>query len=249
MSLRRYFCERIRRGACDLSSAESRHAAAVMRARVGDAVELFDGRGTVADAAVIRVAPKSVSVEVTAPKPRVPPPQPCVSLHVAVPKGPRQHILIEKCTELGVGVIQPMIAARSVVKSGPSVISRWRRYAIEAGKQSRQAWIPEIQPPLVFRQTIEVERVRVEQALNLIASLDPGALPFAEALREATASSGLTHIAAWIGPEGGFTPDEMQAALAAGLQPVSLGASVLRIETAAIAVAAAVRLGRLSYDD
>ena len=215
-----------------------------MRVRAGDAVELFDGRGTVADATVIRVADKSVSVDVTELKPHVPPPQPLVSLHVAVPKGPRQHVLIEKCTELGVGGIQSIITARSVVKPAASAVSRWRRYAVEAAKQSRQAWLPEIHPPLAFRRTIEAEHVRARQALNLIAAPEADATPFAEALRDGAASGGLTHVAAWIGPEGGFTPEEVQAALAAGLRAVSLGPSVLRVETAAIAVAAAVRLGQ-----
>lgn len=289
MAAQRYFCEQIRPGTCALSPEETRHASSVMRVRVGDSVELFDGQGTVAEATVTLVARESVSVEVGALRPHIPRPEPLLTLHVAVPKGSRQHVLIEKCTELGVSTIQPIIAARSVVKPGASAVSRWCRYAVEAGKQSGQAWLPDLHPPRAYRESLKGAR---GGGLNLIAT--PGAAatrlsevlaPFlvgqsCSGLRDAGRTTGedavrhqpiatpgvdagryrnqglpskaaqatprlLTHISVWIGPEGGFTPDETQAALDAGLRPVSLGDSVLRIETAAIATAAAVRLCRL----
>ncbi len=281
MAAQRYFCEQIRPGTCALSPEETRHASSVMRVRVGDSVELFDGQGTVADATVTLVARESVSVEVGALRPHIPRPEPLLTLHVAVPKGSRQHVLIEKCTELGVSTIQPIIAARSVVKPGASAVSRWCRYAVEAGKQSGQAWLPDLHPPRAYRESVKGAR---GGGLNLIAT--PGAAatrlsevlaPFlvgqsCSGLRDAGRTTGedavrhkpteglspkaaqatprlLTHISVWIGPEGGFTPEEIQAALDAGLRPVSLGDSVLRIETAAIATAAVVRLCRLTIVD
>ncbi|MCK4658810.1 MAG: 16S rRNA (uracil(1498)-N(3))-methyltransferase, partial [Phycisphaerae bacterium] len=232
----RCFCEQIRSGRCDLSPEESHHIASVLRMRVGETLELFDGQGTVAEATISRVARKSVCVEVAAPRVRISQPYPILDLYVAVPKGDRRHMLVEKCTELGVNTIQPLITERSVVKPDATAVSRWHRYAVEACKQSRQAWLPQISPPVAFYRSIEA---RHPTALNLIASPHPDARPLADALRD---SRPLTHLAVWVGPEGGFTVEEFQTACAAGLLPVSLGVAVLRIETAAIALAAAVRL-------
>ena len=245
MAVHRYFCEHFEPGSCRLSPEESHHAASVMRVRPGEAVELFDGCGGTASATVTRVAREAVTVEVTRLRPMAVRPEPSLALYVAVPKGARQHVLVEKCTELGVSRIEPIITQRSVVKPGASIVSRWRRYAIEAGKQSEQAWLPVIEPPLAFARSIELDRADELQrstSLRLVASPGPKARPLTLSLREGIASGALSRVAIWIGPEGGFTPAEVEAAEAAGIQPVSLGESVLRIETAAIAVTAAVRL-------
>jgi len=250
MACHRYFCDKIDAAMCELSAEESHHAASVIRAREGDTVEVFDGRGTVADATVSEVTRQSVHVVVARRWPQAPEPHPSLSLQVAVPKGSRPRVLVEKCTELGVNVIQPIVTGRSAVRPRASVVSRWRRYAIEAAKQSRQAWLPRIQPPLAFDQSIETGRIGLdEETLNLIASPGANARPLAAVLRDAAAAGGLMHVAIWIGPEGGFTPDEMTGAMATGLQPVSLGTAVLRIETAAIAAVAAMRLGQLTIRD
>ncbi len=242
MAAQRYFCEAINAGRCDLSPEESHHAASVMRLGVGDTVELFDGRGTVAEASVTRVTRKSVTVDVARLTPPVPCPQPLLTLYCAVPKGPRQHVLVEKCTELGVSTLQPIISARSVVKPAASAIVRWRRYTIEAAKQARQTWLPEIHPAVSFAQSLQISPgggTGRRTSHRLIATPEPEAALVGVALRN---SPPLTHVAAWIGPEGGFAPAELEAALAAGLQPISLGQAVLRIETAALAIAAALRL-------
>ena len=249
MNPHRYYCERIDADTCDLTAEESHHARTVMRVREGDPVELFDGRGTAAVATVSRVERESVRVAVTRRCPPAPAPHPVLSLHVAVPKGARQRVLVEKCTELGVNLIEPIIARRSTVKPAASALARWRRYAIEAGKQSRQAWLPRIAPPQAFDHSLDTERIDADISVNLIAFPGANSRPLAAVLGDAALSGDLTHVAVWIGPEGGFTAEELTAALAAGLWPVSLGSAVLRIETAAIAVAATVRLGRMTNGD
>jgi 16S rRNA (uracil1498-N3)-methyltransferase len=238
MTAHRYYCERIIPGTIELAGDESHHAVNVLRVRLGDTIELFDGRGTVAAATVSRVARKAVSVEVTTVTAAVPRSSPALVLCVAVPKGPRQHVLVEKCTELGVALLQPILTERGVVEADASTVARWRRYAIEAGKQSHQAWLPDIPPRVGFIESL-TGRTGVSAQPRLIASPAADAPPLAAALR---GCGGVAALAVWIGPEGGFTPAELQAARAAGLQTVSLGDAVLRIETAAIAVAAAVRL-------
>lgn len=248
--IHRYFCESIRLGPCRLSVEESRHAAVVMRTRAGDVVELFDGRGAVFEATVTRVEREGVALDVTRLQAQVPRSGPWLALFVAVPKGPRQRFLVEKCTELGVSGLCPIKTERCVVKPADSLAARWRRYAVEACKQSRQAWLPVVERPMEFAESMHAEPFgaaddpRGGEARRLIASIGQNQTPpLKSVLQAAGPSVADAGIALWIGPEGGFTEGEVQAAQACGVQPVSLGGSVLRIETAAVAATAAVRLG------
>ncbi|MCP4590787.1 MAG: 16S rRNA (uracil(1498)-N(3))-methyltransferase [bacterium] len=238
MAAHRCYCAPLRPGRQKLPEAEAHHAGTVRRARVGEVIELFDGCGVIADATVVQVGRGGLTVEVQAPKPGVPRVGPLLKLCCAVPKGPRQRILVEKCTELGVSVLQPIIAEHSVVRPDASVVSRWHRYAVEAGKQSGQAWITEMSPPVTFKASLAHNSAGV---LRLLASTEPNASSLEDALRAAAVGT-VSHIAVWIGPEGGFSEAEVAEGRAAGLIPITLGDSILRVETAAIAVAAAVRL-------
>jgi 16S rRNA (uracil1498-N3)-methyltransferase len=240
MAGHRFFCAQILPGPCELPQEEAHHAATVMRVRPDDEIELFDGCGKVASAVVERVSRRSVLVRVSDVRTSPGSHGPHLTLHVAAPKGPRQHVLVEKCTELGVAAIQPTLASRSVVRPNASLVRRWRRYAIEAGKQSGQVWLPEIRAASLFADSIVCGRT--DESEKVIASSEPGAPSLADILRAMSTGARRPALAVWIGPEGGFTPEEIHAAVAVGVRPASLGDFVLRIETAAIAVAATVQM-------
>jgi 16S rRNA (uracil1498-N3)-methyltransferase len=220
-----------------LSGAEGRHAATVRRIRAGERVDVTDGAGQVAECVVTGATPGSLELRVMRHR-EEPRPQPTLVVVQAIPKGDRGELAVEMMTEVGVDVIAPWAASRSVPKwEGPragKALARWRATAREAAKQARRAWLPEVTPPV---QTPAVAAMAAQAARAVV--LDPGAT-----LRLAdipVPSSGRVVIVT--GPEGGISEAESTALAAAGAIPARLGPSVLRTSTAA-AVAAAVLLSR-----
>lgn len=214
-----------------ITGDEAHHMRTTRRLGPGDTVTLFDGAGRRVTGKIVRADRRAVEVVVhnrhaeSARSGRL-------TLAVALPKGKRQDGLFEKLTELGAEAIWPMITQRSVVRPDADRTIKWRRSAIEAAKQSHQMFLPGILPPQSY-----AEVVRQADGFDcvLLASPTPDAAPI-NALLSALAPS--DSVLALVGPEGGFSPKEYNAALAVGARPVRLAPGVLRIETAAIAVAA-----------
>jgi 16S rRNA (uracil1498-N3)-methyltransferase len=226
-----------------LDGDEARHLTRVMRASVGDEVLLFDGSGAEFSARVAAIGRASVELailerhSINRELPRE------LTLAVALPKGDRQKWLVEKATELGVARLVPLVTERGVAQPVESALARLRRAVIEASKQCGRNRLMEIATPAVAEawfaaqgreQGSEVrgqdEGVRGHEPLRLIAN--PSASPLSAVDR------GPANVIAAVGPEGGFTPAELAAAVENGWQPVSLGKSILRVETAALAIAA-----------
>jgi len=211
-----------------LTGDEARHLSAVMRAAVGDEVTLFDGSGAefLARVAAIRKAAVELSIvarhEISRELPFA------MTLAVALPKGERQKWLIEKATELGVTRLVPLITERGVAQPVESALDRLRRAVIEASKQCGRNRLLEIASA---SPVAEFFAAAPTSAARLIAD------PSGESLAEHDVSPNTELIAA-IGPEGGFTPAELILASTNGWHSVSLGSRILRIETAAIAIAA-----------
>lgn len=225
------------KGIVELCDQESRHARLSRRLSAGDELVVFDGQGREAPATITVASRNTVEVAV-GPVSRHPRPTPALTLAVAMPKGPRQDFLIEKCTELGVAAIQPLLTERSVAGASDHKRDKWRRATIEAAKQSGQCWLPELLAPLPldrFLQGLD----KFDLAAAAILPRAGSARPFHDLLRAGSAPS---TIVAFIGPEGGWSPAEAEALIAAGATAVSLGPNVLRIETAAISLAAAVHV-------
>jgi 16S rRNA (uracil1498-N3)-methyltransferase len=164
---------------------------------------------------------------------QIPPPRPALTLAFAIPKGPRQDLLIEKCTELGVSVLQPIHTTRSVAGATAHRLDKWQRTAVEAAKQAGLAWLPDIRSPLNLEQLLG-ETPRYD--LTLIA-LNSAVHPIHDLFPTLRAANTVLTL---VGPEGGWTDEEVTSARTAGATPVSLGPNTLRIETAAIALAAAL---------
>lgn len=239
-------------GLLRLPDAEARHTRLARRLSVGDPLMLFDGRGHEATARIASIKPAvDVQVDDVQFRPR---PTPALTLATAMPKGPRQDVLVEKCTELGAACLWPLIARRSVAEVSPHKRDKWRRTSIEAAKQSGQCWLPDLPPPCKVDELIEMLRhgaARYDLILLATAPEQIHAPPprdGTEALvhnhvvatlsDHAAALQSASTILALIGPEGGWTEEEIAGLIAVGAQRASLGPNVLRIETAAIALAA-----------
>jgi 16S rRNA (uracil1498-N3)-methyltransferase len=149
-----------------------------------------------------------------------------LELAVAMPKGDRGDVLVEKLTELGVTRLVPLLTERTVVQPKASRIEALRRAVVEASKQCGRNVLMEVTDPISWRQYVTQADQPSERML-----LHPsgGAMPGAN-----------TAAVIAIGPEGGWTEAEVQMGIAAGWQVCSLGVRILRIETAAIAVAARI---------
>jgi 16S rRNA (uracil1498-N3)-methyltransferase len=237
MSLPRFYCPGLRAGQITISDEESRHATTVLRLGSGDPVELFDGQGQMAAGVIATVTRGGLMVRVDSEPQAVAPLRPALTIITAVPRATRQPFLIEKCTELGVATVLPTRFERSTVRPAAKSSQRWRRAAVEAGKQCGSLWLPQIAEPAELRATL---LGRTEPVL-LYGSLEPVAMALADVLSEGEATG---DAAVWIGPEGGMTDDELAGLHGIAARPVRLGPNVLRLETAAIVVAAAFALWR-----
>jgi 16S rRNA (uracil1498-N3)-methyltransferase len=234
-------------GSAVLDGDEARHLARVLRARVGDVVTLFDGRGRAWQARVTRIARDTVELEAVEPnavepnaveptavarfagEPAPPRAGPRLTLAVALPKGERQKWMVEKLTELGVARLVPLETARGVAEATASAAARLERQVIEACKQCGRDTLMEV---AAGRPLDRVLADLPAGARGVIAH------PHAPPLEAAAVHAGATEVIALVGPEGGFTADELAAADRAGAVRVSLGPHILRVETAAIALAA-----------
>ncbi len=216
-----------------LEGTEAHHLTHVMRAKVGDSVVLFDGSGREFDAQVEKVGKSQVELTLLTVR-EVDRESPLrLKLAIALPKGDRQQWLVEKAVEMGVTAIVPLIAERSVAQPVASALARLRRAVIEASKQCGRNRLMEIAEPQKWTTFAALPNPAGKQFLA-----HPGGRPLHEIWHgniDALLSAGVT---AAIGPEGGFTDEEVQQGIAAGWALIDLGPRILRVESAAIAIAA-----------
>ena len=230
-----------------LPPGAARHAQ-VRRVQPGDALRLFDGAGHDWPATVLAMGRSEVKVQVGAPQAVSSELPVAVTLALGMPANDRMDALVEKASELGVTTIQPLMTARSVLRLHGERAARkqahWQAIAVAACEQCGRARVPRVAPVLDLADWLPTVRAADTPPLALLLSLQPGApplrtLPWAGVLAVTTLS----------GPEGGLSPDEHAAAMAAGFSAVALGPRVLRAETAAIVAGAllgALRVGLLS---
>ncbi|MCG3127492.1 MAG: Ribosomal RNA small subunit methyltransferase E [Phycisphaerae bacterium] len=236
----RFFCPDLKPGANVLLKDEAHHATQVLRLRPGDSLVLFDGRGHVAAGTIAAAAHETrrgrrggaalaAHVDQVLLVPR---PERTLELIVAGCKGPRLNWLVEKCVELDVQRITLAEFERSVVRVGDSHLEKLHRAAIEACKQCGRAHLPELS---AGRTLAEAVRACQDHTL-LVADPDERAVPLATWLHTHPAAN--RRLAAVVGPEGGLTPDESALLRDAGGHFVRLGPHILRVETAAVSIAA-----------
>ncbi|MCC6677641.1 MAG: 16S rRNA (uracil(1498)-N(3))-methyltransferase [Phycisphaerales bacterium] len=204
-----------------ITGEEAHHAARVKRAGPGEPVQLLDGRGAVADASITGVIKArsgewSLHVAITAIR-REEPLSPRLEVWASSPKGPRLESMIDGLCQAGAAAWAPLHTTRTVVDPREGKLDRMHRLAAEASKQSGRAW-----------------HLEVLEGGDLAAALAiPGAI-FADASGAPYHATGRPLVRLLIGPEGGWTPEELSAARAAGAQIASFGPHIMRIETAAV---------------
>ncbi|MDD5198264.1 MAG: 16S rRNA (uracil(1498)-N(3))-methyltransferase [Terrimicrobiaceae bacterium] len=219
-----------------LSGDEAHHCLNVARHAPGDKIVLFDGRGREATAQILTANKREASLRVLHRAASAP-----IACHVtlaqAVPKGKNMDLIVEKAVELGASDIVPLLSDRTIVqldaREAAAKQAKWRTIALEACKQCGQNWLPEVAPPLTPKAFFEQRR---PAGLLLIASLQADSRPIKPTLAAYAADHGgpAREVTILVGPEGDFTPAEVNLAKSHGCQPVTLGPIILRTETAAI---------------
>lgn len=226
-----------------LSAEEARHLRDVLRLQSGDEVYVFDGAGREFQCAIDTIGKDSTKLRVIAEVAPARPESPLyLTLAIALLKGEKFDLVIQKATELGVKRIVPLATERADVRLRDSAdanrrVTRWRRIALEAAKQTGRAAVPEVTAPLSFNSLPMISAGKEKKSSTSVARL-----MFSEregrSLDEAT--NGLdgqpAEIVALVGPEGGWTDQEIGLAREAGWEIVTLGGRTLRAETAAIVV-------------
>lgn len=217
---------------------EAKHCSQVLRLVAGDEVILFNGEGVEQLAVIDAIGRRDVQLR--AGEVRETAPLKCkIGLGQALPKGKNMELIIQKGTELGVAEIRPVVTKNTIVrvdeKDGEKKREKWQRVAIEACKQCGQNFLPTVKSPAPLSEVLA--SVYGDYDLLIIASLQPVALTLKSLVAEYTQHHDATLPASvfiLIGPEGDFTESEVAEALTAGAQPMTLGAIILRTETAAI---------------
>jgi 16S rRNA (uracil1498-N3)-methyltransferase len=217
-----------------LEGGEGHHAATVRRLTPGEQVSLTDGEGTVARCRVTSVEKRSLVAEVldvatTRPE------TPRVVVVQAIPKGERGELAVEMLTEVGVDVIVPWAASRSIARwkgdRAEKSLAKWRTAAREAAKQARRPWFPTVADLATTDDVVELlSRASVRVVLHEAASGPLADVPV----------PGRGEIVVVVGPEGGITDEELDAFAAVGAEPLRMGSSVLRSSTAGVAAVAAL---------
>ena len=225
-----------------ITGEDVKHIRSVLRRMPGDALELSDGVGVDYDVTIEAVEKDSITTKIVCAKPNKTEPPVHITLFQGVAKADKMEYIIQKCIELGVKRIVPVLTARTVVKfdsarDAAAKTSRWQRIALEAAKQCDRGIVPVVEEP-----------TRFDEALKLAEGCDLKLLPYEEEaagnlhqqLSKQSLAEGAKRIAIFIGPEGGFAAAEVEKAVKAGFKSVTLGPRILRTETAGFAVMAIV---------
>jgi 16S rRNA (uracil1498-N3)-methyltransferase len=208
----------------------------VLRLRAGAAIVVLDNTGWEYEVVLRQVDRQQVVGEAVAKRPSPNEPAVQLTLYQALMKRDKFEWVLQKGTEIGVTHFVPLVTQRSLVqdvdiKEGKQL--RWEKIITEAAEQSRRGCIPTLHPPLALAEALAAHPAHPgliaweeESSLTLRAALAGGERP--------------SHISLFIGPEGGFATEEVEAARAAGLKAITLGKRILRAETAALVAAALV---------
>ncbi len=224
----------------DLGGENLRYVKSALRMKKGDHLVLFDGAGWEYEAVINKFSADGVDVEVLE-KHMIHVEAPRITVLQALPKANKLDSIIRKATELGAHRIVPFRSARSVPQltadKARARVSRWRSIATEAARQCGRADIPEVNEVLSFKEMLaSSERV----ALKIIFWEEESQRGIKKLLRD-NRYEGEKDITVMIGPEGGFSRDEVDMAVKRGFISVSLGRNVLKVETAAVTILSVIQ--------
>ncbi len=222
--------------ALSLPAGAARHVQ-VLRLQPGDVITLFNGEGGEFDATVTRMGRSDVDVEVGTHHPVEREAARALHLLAGITANERMDWLVEKATEMGVASITPLVAERSVLKlkgeRAEKKLAHWQGVAVAAAEQCGRNRVPTVHPAVTLTEWVK----KAPPGERWVLSLSEGTQSLAKMQGQA-AGLPMTPVTVLSGPEGGLSPTEEAAALAAGFAPVTLGPRVLRAETAPLAVLA-----------
>ena len=212
---------------------EFHHLARVVRKKVGERILVTDGSGVRCEARITGIGKKSLEAEILASE-MLPRPTTRVTVALALLKAPQRFdLFLEKATELGVTSIIPLITARTISQPSSEKIegklNRWKSILLSASRQSKRCYLPDLSEPMAFNKVLKLE------------GYDIRLIPYELSVEPPEVHCSGKNTLFLIGPEGGFTAAEGEAAKGAGFREISLGSSILRAETAAIFSVAFVR--------
>lgn len=218
---------------------EVHHIRDVLRFKINDEVGVFDEQGRQYLSTIETLSARNVTLKIKQEIKSAPSRKSSITVACAIPKKSKMDDIVDKLTQLGVDRIAPMITKRVIVKLDANKKDlrreRWEKVALSSVKQSQRTTLPVIEP---VRSMDEILRSARDFDLKLIGALSGEK----KTLREALDKLEARNVIIFIGPEGDFTPSELALAKDAGCIPVSLGDTVLRVETAAVSAAAFLRL-------
>ena len=218
-----------------ITGQDVNHIKNVLRLRTDDRIICFDGKGMEYLCSITGIEKDSVRTEIISSKKADTEPAVKITLAQGLPKSSKMDYIIQKSVELGVFKIIPLITERAVAKG--EKIERWRKIAKESSEQCGRAMIPEISPVLNFKEFLNIS---THFDLKLIPWENEKQISLKSVLKE---HPNTNSIALLIGPEGGFSAQEVKEAVEKGFKPVSLGKRILRTETASLAA-----LAMISYE-
>lgn len=216
-----------------LSGTEAGHMLRTLRLRTGDSFYSFDEEGQRYRMRIMEATSRSLRAEVLETFPPEPPPDVEVTLLVGLPKADKMDFILEKATELGCSRVIPFRSSRTIprleAQEGKKKLLRWERIALSAAKQCGSGRVPEISSPLTFPEAL---KAAASSEGKVILYEGEGRFGLKKTL---SALPGVKSVALLIGPEGGFSEDEVALAETAGFLRAGLGSRILRVETAAVA--------------
>ena len=224
----RFFIDGTADGRAYIAGADALHIAKALRMRPGEALTLCDGKGTDFDGVLETVTDRQVTVRISASRPSQAEPTLAVTLYQGLPKGDKMDWIIQKAVELGVTAVVPVATRRSVARlegKADKKQERWQRIAAEAAGQCGRGMLPSVERPLSWSQALS--RLSGEPALVFY---EGGGRPMRELVTPST-----RRLSVFVGPEGGFDPEEIDAIRRQGGGVATLGPRILRCETAPLA--------------
>ena len=215
-----------------ISGEDVRHIAAVLRMNTGDGLLLCDGTGTEYRTKIVQVGRAEIRAEIVSRSKREIR-YPLITLGQGLPKSDKMDWIVQKSTELGIATIIPLVTERTIVKirDEEKRVSRWQKIAREAAMQSNRPDIPQVGHIQSFSDFLRI--LSPEHRTLLLLPWEEGIEPMKNILRQ---KPGIKNVFVLIGPEGGFSAQEAEAAKEKGFHLVTLGPNILRTETAAVAV-------------
>ena len=244
MRTARFFCDTINQdGTIIISDVQFRHLAKVLRLKQGDNVELFDGKGTIADAVIEKITKDIAHLKIQTKNVFEPKNNRRIIIASSMAKAQKFEDVVAMCCQLGIDRIMPVLFERTVKQAdSASAVRRFEAIAVESAKQCGRIFLPIIDKPLSFEKALENLQTDYPQAKIVFGSLAENTESIINL------DFGSEDCLVFIGPEGGLTEVEENLLMKMNAKPVRLTDTILRIETAAIAFASILAARRNAED-